>query len=347
VVGGLRVAGWTVLSAGGALALVVGAKAGLDLAPDQERCAMEVVTLAAARPSSADQAPSPGTLAYSHTLNQERDRVRLELRTRHAATLSELLQTLRRGADAGGLRATPPAVSEAINLASQALLDLRAEAERNQAAASIVVLEAFAEAEAEVRRILRANRLQLVAGLDVGGEERLPQAIAQTARIVTRAAALHAGAQTGADKVRLQWRLIDDALLVTVADNGPGMASADERRMLAEVRRSVIGLGGCLDVEVTPQWGTTLSCRLPLQSLPVAPETPALLKVSQLREREREVLELMVAGLPNRDIANRLVITVRTVKFHVSNILRKLEVRSRTEAIALAHSAGVSAPEPA
>jgi NarL family two-component system response regulator LiaR len=47
----------------------------------------------------------------------------------------------------------------------------------------------------------------------------------------------------------------------------------------------------------------------------------------------------------NRDIAERLFITVRTVKFHVSNILRKLDVQSRAEVIVLAHSAGISAPE--
>jgi DNA-binding CsgD family transcriptional regulator len=207
------------------------------------------------------------------------------------------------------------------------------------------VSSAFAGAEGEVRGIARAGRLQLVAGLEAPGEVRVPQAIAQTAGIVTRAAALEATQHLGADKVRLHWRLTDEALVVTLADNGQGLDREPGRRALTDVRRRVAALGGSVELDCTPQWGTTLSCRLPLNGLPAAPETPGLQKISQLREREREVLELMVAGLPNRDIADRLVITVRTVKFHVSNILRKLAVRSRTEAIALAHSAGVSAPE--
>jgi len=55
-----------------------------------------------------------------------------------------------------------------------------------------------------------------------------------------------------------------------------------------------------------------------------------------LTEREQEILALMVEGLPNHQIAERLVVSQSTVKFHVSNILSKLEVATRTEAVALA-----------
>jgi two-component system, NarL family, response regulator LiaR len=55
-----------------------------------------------------------------------------------------------------------------------------------------------------------------------------------------------------------------------------------------------------------------------------------------LTDREQEILTLMVDGLPNHEIADRLVVSQSTVKFHVSNVLSKLEVSTRTEAVALA-----------
>jgi NarL family two-component system response regulator LiaR len=55
-----------------------------------------------------------------------------------------------------------------------------------------------------------------------------------------------------------------------------------------------------------------------------------------LTERELEVLALMVEGLNNTQIAGRLTVSPSTIKSHVSNILSKLGVTSRTEAVSLA-----------
>lgn len=63
-------------------------------------------------------------------------------------------------------------------------------------------------------------------------------------------------------------------------------------------------------------------------------EPPA--QTYDLTDREKEILSLMVEGLPNTAIAERLVVSQSTIKFHVSNVLSKLGVTSRTEAVTLA-----------
>jgi ATP/maltotriose-dependent transcriptional regulator MalT len=55
-----------------------------------------------------------------------------------------------------------------------------------------------------------------------------------------------------------------------------------------------------------------------------------------LSEREREILALIAAGTPNREVAEQLVISESTVKSHLKHIFGKLSARNRTEAVAIA-----------
>jgi DNA-binding NarL/FixJ family response regulator len=66
----------------------------------------------------------------------------------------------------------------------------------------------------------------------------------------------------------------------------------------------------------------------------------------RLTAREHEVLELVAAGLQNKEIAHRLHITLPTVKNHVHRILEKLRVKHRREAIRTAFENGLLAEEP-
>jgi DNA-binding NarL/FixJ family response regulator len=64
----------------------------------------------------------------------------------------------------------------------------------------------------------------------------------------------------------------------------------------------------------------------------------------ELTTREREVLELVASGLGNQEIADRLGLSEKTIKHHMTNILGKLRVRSRVEAALLAAREGLGTP---
>ncbi len=68
----------------------------------------------------------------------------------------------------------------------------------------------------------------------------------------------------------------------------------------------------------------------------VQPPSEAETMAADLTRREQEVLALLVKGMSNPEIAERLFISRATVKVHISSILSKLEVASRAEAIAMA-----------
>jgi DNA-binding NarL/FixJ family response regulator len=69
---------------------------------------------------------------------------------------------------------------------------------------------------------------------------------------------------------------------------------------------------------------------------PVPPQT-----FPELTEREREILALIAQGHSNTEIADRLALSQKTVRNHVSNIFSKLQVADRAQAIVRAREAGL------
>ncbi|MGH3013111.1 MAG: helix-turn-helix transcriptional regulator, partial [Gaiellaceae bacterium] len=115
-----------------------------------------------------------------------------------------------------------------------------------------------------------------------------------------------------------------------------------------ELATSLVALGRAEEAE--DEAATALGSLLELGAEGEAARANALLSAStddgssplaELTPREREVLSLLAGGLTNRQIAERLVVSEHTVHRHVTNILRKLRLPSRTAAAAHAVRAGL------
>ncbi len=79
-----------------------------------------------------------------------------------------------------------------------------------------------------------------------------------------------------------------------------------------------------------------------VRQTPRPPTPPA--QLADLTKREREILQLVAAGLSNADIARRLVISPLTAKTHVARILAKLGCHDRAQLVALAYETGLVTP---
>jgi Response regulator containing a CheY-like receiver domain and an HTH DNA-binding domain len=107
---------------------------------------------------------------------------------------------------------------------------------------------------------------------------------------------------------------------------------------LVRAVRSVAAGDAVLSPTVTRQLLDQVARRLPA----AVSRTPEALV--SLTEREREVLRMLAAGLSNAEIAGALVVSDATVKTHVSNLLGKLGLRDRVQAVIYAYETGLITP---
>ncbi len=276
--------------------------------------------------SSTDALPSPA----SRRLLVQHDRTVAEQADRHAVTLESILAILRSSRlDDRAARAM------AIDVAASALVGLRMATDQQASTLLEPVVGAFARLRSDLRPLERFGNLEVQFVEPPATGRALPGEVAHAARAIVRSAVLAFVDQGDARRVRIQWDCDGLNLLIGIRDDGRGDLTVhdDSLRPIAE---RATALNGELSVSSTLGWGSSVDVRLPLDP-PADPEP--LADAVPLSVREREVLRLIVAGARNRAIAEQLGISENTVKFHVSNLLRKSGTTTRAELAALAKGA--------
>ncbi len=190
----------------------------------------------------------------------------------------------------------------------------------------LLVLEE-AESGAELAQLLADIRPDVVL-LDTTGEER-----SAVARTLSGLASAKRSSEVGL--LVLGDRPEDDLPRLASADGLTGFgyllrSEADGAQIIAAIRAvadGLITLDRSLTTYLTGKPDSNLT--IPNTKYP----TPNTLPGETLTPREIEVLQQMAEGLPNKQIGTKLGISLHTVKFHVAQILGKLNATSRTEAV--------------
>jgi LuxR family maltose regulon positive regulatory protein len=92
---------------------------------------------------------------------------------------------------------------------------------------------------------------------------------------------------------------------------------------------------------IMPEYAGRLLAAFPDAESPAPSQAPPAEMIEPLSERELEILRLVAKGLSNREIAQRLVLSLSTIKWHTSNIYGKLGVKNRTQAVARSREMGL------
>jgi DNA-binding NarL/FixJ family response regulator len=135
---------------------------------------------------------------------------------------------------------------------------------------------------------------------------------------------------------------IDDYIIAALRAGASGFLLKDApTAKVIEAVRAVAAGDAVLSPAVTRQLLDQVGRRLPA-AVSQEPED-----LAQLTEREREVLRMLAAGLTNAEIAGVLVVSEATVKSHVSNLLGKLGLRDRVQAVIYAYETRLISPSDA
>ncbi len=160
----------------------------------------------------------------------------------------------------------------------------------------------------------------------------IPAVLVAAAEKHKNAAVLRAIADAELPCDQLPWSVAHHRLAVNLAKRGLG--SDISQAELAHVERAFTKLGA-------PFWATLLSAKTAAFTAAAGPAND----LSKLTRRERDVAQCIAGGRSNREIAELLVLSERTVEGHVANIFNKLNVGSRSQvAVWYVSSQGASAP---
>jgi DNA-binding NarL/FixJ family response regulator len=155
---------------------------------------------------------------------------------------------------------------------------------------------------------------------------------------------------SGLEALRLIKRELPETqvVMLTVSDDDADLLEAVESGALGYLLKDLSAdqffemLDGLQRGEAAMTRQTTTRLMKRLADLPYQQAEP----VESLTQREIELLGLVAEGMSNKAIAQTLSISENTVKYHVRNILQKLGVRTRTEAVTQAIRAGLLDPDP-